>query len=431
MPARSSSTAPGHRPPGPSAVTLEDPATGAVPRPGGGQHPRRGRGGPRRRRPRRTTGAWPRLPAETRRAPRRLRRRPGGARRRHRRAGVARAPGCRSGRPRPLGFIVTGSFRLAAAQLRRGLAHPDHDPRRRPARHRGAAALGAGRCASCRGTRPRRWPRTRPRTRSPRAAPPSSSPASTRRTAPRAARVVRPLDEAAAARRASSCVHGGPEVGAALVGDPRVRAVSFTGGVARRPRRRRGCARTDFNRAAARARRQQPAGRAARRRLGRRRPRRRRPAHHAQRPVVPGARPARRAARTCSPSLLAAIGERLAALRVGDPARPRHRARPARAQRPPRARSRPAMLDLAAGRRTRSPTCPPAGTSSRPPWSPAPPRSPARRRDLRPVATVHAYGTVEEAVALANDTAYGLEGYVFGTDERPRWPSPAGSAPAR
>ncbi|TNC45348.1 aldehyde dehydrogenase family protein [Mumia zhuanghuii] len=33
-----------------------------------------------------------------------------------------------------------------------------------------------------------------------------------------------------------------------------------------------------------------------------------------------------------------------------------------------------------------------------------------------PIATVHTYATVEEALALANGTAYGLEGYVFGTD---------------
>ncbi|MFC4069367.1 aldehyde dehydrogenase family protein [Actinoplanes subglobosus] len=34
-----------------------------------------------------------------------------------------------------------------------------------------------------------------------------------------------------------------------------------------------------------------------------------------------------------------------------------------------------------------------------------------------PVAAVHGYETVDEAVALANGTRYGLEGYVFGTDE--------------
>ncbi len=34
-----------------------------------------------------------------------------------------------------------------------------------------------------------------------------------------------------------------------------------------------------------------------------------------------------------------------------------------------------------------------------------------------PVATVHTFGSDDDAVALANATPYGLEGYVFGTDE--------------
>ncbi|GAA0467760.1 aldehyde dehydrogenase [Actinoplanes capillaceus] len=34
-----------------------------------------------------------------------------------------------------------------------------------------------------------------------------------------------------------------------------------------------------------------------------------------------------------------------------------------------------------------------------------------------PVAAVHGYSSIDEAVALANGTRYGLEGYVFGTDE--------------
>ena len=33
-----------------------------------------------------------------------------------------------------------------------------------------------------------------------------------------------------------------------------------------------------------------------------------------------------------------------------------------------------------------------------------------------PVAAVHAYATVDEAVALANGTPYGLEAYVLGAD---------------
>ncbi|MBB4750358.1 aldehyde dehydrogenase family protein [Actinoplanes lobatus] len=44
---------------------------------------------------------------------------------------------------------------------------------------------------------------------------------------------------------------------------------------------------------------------------------------------------------------------------------------------------------------------------------------PARTTDeiFGPVAAVHGYQTVDEAVALANGTRYGLEGYVFGADE--------------
>ena len=44
---------------------------------------------------------------------------------------------------------------------------------------------------------------------------------------------------------------------------------------------------------------------------------------------------------------------------------------------------------------------------------------PARTRDeiFGPVAAVHDYTTVDEAIALANGTGHGLEGYVVGTDE--------------
>jgi phenylacetaldehyde dehydrogenase len=40
----------------------------------------------------------------------------------------------------------------------------------------------------------------------------------------------------------------------------------------------------------------------------------------------------------------------------------------------------------------------------------------AQHEVFGPVATVHTYSSVEEAVALANGTPYGLEGYVVGTD---------------
>jgi len=41
----------------------------------------------------------------------------------------------------------------------------------------------------------------------------------------------------------------------------------------------------------------------------------------------------------------------------------------------------------------------------------------ARTEVFGPVATVHAYDSVDGAVAIANDNTYGLEGYVIGTDE--------------
>jgi phenylacetaldehyde dehydrogenase len=44
------------------------------------------------------------------------------------------------------------------------------------------------------------------------------------------------------------------------------------------------------------------------------------------------------------------------------------------------------------------------------------PSSAARDEVFGPVATVHTYETLEQAVALANDTPFGLEGYVVGTD---------------
>lgn len=44
------------------------------------------------------------------------------------------------------------------------------------------------------------------------------------------------------------------------------------------------------------------------------------------------------------------------------------------------------------------------------------PSAAARDEVFGPVATVHTYETLDEAVALANDTPFGLEGYVVGTD---------------
>jgi aldehyde dehydrogenase (NAD+)/succinate-semialdehyde dehydrogenase/glutarate-semialdehyde dehydrogenase len=42
----------------------------------------------------------------------------------------------------------------------------------------------------------------------------------------------------------------------------------------------------------------------------------------------------------------------------------------------------------------------------------------ARTETFGPVTSIYAYGTVDEAVALANDTDYGLNASVWGTDRK-------------
>ncbi|WP_327011246.1 aldehyde dehydrogenase family protein [Dactylosporangium sp. NBC_01737] len=127
----------------------------------------------------------------------------------------------------PLGFIVTGSFRLAAAQLREGwLTRTVTRDDGRPvtvellpwgpalclvpwnapapmAAHKAANALAAG-CPTI-------------------VKPSEYAPAGTQLLVETVAGLLPP--------GVLQLLHGGPEVGATLVGDPRVRAVSFTGGV--------------------------------------------------------------------------------------------------------------------------------------------------------------------------------------------------------
>ncbi len=56
------------------------------------------------------------------------------------------------------------------------------------------------------------------------------------------------------------------------------------------------------------------------------------------------------------------------------------------------------------------------------------PAAEAQHEVFGPVATVHAYNTLDEALALANGTPYGLEGYVLGADtERAHGVRPAGA----
>jgi phenylacetaldehyde dehydrogenase len=309
----------------------------------------------------------------------------------------------------PLGFIVTGSFRLAAAQLREGwLTRTATRDDGRPvtvellpwgpalclvpwnapapmAAHKAANALAAG-CPTL-------------------VKPSEYAPAGTQLLVETLDGILPP--------GVLQLLHGGAEVGTALVGDPRVRAVSFTGGV--------------------------PGGRSvaglcaaglkpAQLELGGNNPL----------VVLPDADldAAARAAvdllttlngQWCRalgrliaphdriPALLAAIGERLTALRAGDPADPATQLGPL-IHSGHRALVAARLLDLGGKAHTFT-EVPAGGNFFAPALVTGAADEPARHEIFGPVATVHGYTGVDEAVAIANDTAYGLEGYVFGTDE--------------
>ncbi|GAA3203408.1 aldehyde dehydrogenase family protein [Actinocorallia longicatena] len=314
----------------------------------------------------------------------------------------------------PLGMIVTGSFALAAAQLREGLLErvlerPDGrtaEVRLRPwgpalcltpwnapapmAAHKIANALAAG----C----------------------PTVLKAS--EYAPHGSQVL--AEVVAATLRENGVpdgvfqfLHGDGSTGAALTADPRIRAVSFTGGAAGGASVAAACAAglkpvqlelggnnplvvlpdADVSAAA----------RAAVdllttlngqwcRALGRL--------------IVPAALEA---------ELLAAISGRLAALTAGPPLEETtdlgplihsaHRAQVARRR------------DELGGLPHSATKVPDVGNYLAPVLVAGVAPERALEEIFGPVATVHPYESVEEAVALANGTAYGLEAYVFGTDE--------------
>ena len=128
--------------------------------------------------------------------------------------------------------------------------------------------------------------------------------------------------------------------------------------------------------------------------------------------------------------------ERLAALQRRRPARPRDRPRPDRALGPPgpAARRRSPSPRRRAGGAAHASTALPDGPGSflAPTLLTGVPGEAAVEEMFGPVATVHTYETEAEALALANGTPYGLEGYVVGTDTDARArASPAGSAPVR
>ncbi|OLT33474.1 hypothetical protein BJF79_34690 [Actinomadura sp. CNU-125] len=208
-------------------------------------------------------------------------------------------------------------------------------------------------------------------------------------------------------------VNGDGDTGARLTADPRIRAVSFTGGTAGGRSVAAACA----------------AGlKPAQLELGGSNPL----------IVMPDADPGR-AARTAvdllttlngqwcralgrlivpadaRDALLDAIGARLAALRAGPPldddtdfgplVHSRHRALVA------------AHRDALGGRRLSTTEVPDQGNYLAPALVSGADPAAAAEEIFGPVATVHPYRTVDEAVALANGTEYGLEGYVTGTDE--------------
>jgi phenylacetaldehyde dehydrogenase len=313
-----------------------------------------------------------------------------------------------------LSVILSGAFRLAAAQLREGwlsasfpredgrLAHVDRlpwgpaaclVPWNAPApmaAHKVANALAAG-CPTI----------VKPSELAPRG------------TQLLACAVAETLQEHGADPGVFQLVHGDAGAGARLVANPLIRAVSFTGGLAGGRSVAAACAHDikpvqlelggnnplvvlpdaptlDVARAAVdllttlngqwcRA-------------LGRL--------------ILPAAR---------SAEILAAISERLAALRVGPPLDPgtdfgplihsRHRAIVTAAR-------------DALGGQILSPTAVPgSGNYLAPALVSGADPALTTSEIFGPVAAVHTYSTLDEAVALANGTPYGLEGYVLGGDE--------------
>jgi len=208
-------------------------------------------------------------------------------------------------------------------------------------------------------------------------------------------------------------LHGGPGVGGTLVKDPRVRAVSFTGG-----------AKGGHEIAVACAVGHKP----AQLELGGNNPM----------VVLPDADPeaaargavdllttlngqwCRALGRLIVPAeladdLVAAIVERLAGLHAGDPLSEDTDYGPL-----VHSRHRDLVVSQrdALGGTVHSSTKVPEGANFlAPALVTGVPEERAREEIFGPVATVHTYTGVEEAVALANATVYGLEAYVFGADE--------------
>lgn len=211
-------------------------------------------------------------------------------------------------------------------------------------------------------------------------------------------------------------VQGGASVGGTLVTDPRIRAVSFTGGAVGGRAVAEACAR-DFT--------------ALQLELGGNNPL----------VIMPDADPdaAARAAtdllttlngqwcralgrlvlpEAIAEDVLERIGSRLAALRVGDPLDPETDFGPiVHSVHLERLRADIATRE-AAGGRARATTELPEGQGHflAPTLLTDVPDDAATEEMFGPIATVHTYADEAEAIALANGTPFGLEGYVVGTD---------------
>ena len=230
--------------------------------------------------------------------------------------------------------------------------------------------------------------------------------------------IDRVLTDAGAPAGTFQLLQGGASVGGRLVTDPRTRAVSFTGGLVAGRQIAAACA-ADFT-----ALQLELGGNnplvvlpdadpevAARARHG--------PADHPQRSVVPGARPAGRARVASARTSSARILERLAGLRAGDPLDPAtdlgpivHSGHLARLHRDVAER-----LDRHPGAAAHAATTlPGTGNFLAPTLLTGVASEGALEEMFGPVATVHGYTTESEALALANATPFGLEGYVVGTD---------------
>lgn len=227
--------------------------------------------------------------------------------------------------------------------------------------------------------------------------------------------VARVLVEAGLEPGTFQLVQGGPSVGGRLVSDPRVRAVSFTGGLPGGRAIAAACA-ADFT--------------ATQLELGGNNPL----------VVLPDADPAdaaraavdllttlngqwcRALGRLVVPAEIAdeVVGlalDRLADLRVGDPLDPATELGPmVHSVHLARVRAEIEARVAVGGVTCTGTSVPEGGHFLAPTLLTGVPAAEAVHEVFGPVATVHAYNTLDEALALANGTPYGLEGYVLGAD---------------